>query len=86
VAKIDLLTKFGPVIVQTLDLLIGRKRLSSAGSGGLAATASTLEFCAEHGVAADIQLLRSSQVNDALDRLKRNDVRYRFVLDMSDLS
>jgi uncharacterized zinc-type alcohol dehydrogenase-like protein len=45
-----------------------------------------IDLLTKFGVAADIQLLRSSQVNDALDRLKRNDVRYRFVLDMSDLS
>ncbi|MBO3681368.1 NAD(P)-dependent alcohol dehydrogenase [Streptomyces sp. NEAU-YJ-81] len=75
----------GPVTVETLDLLIGRKKLSSAGSGGRAATAAMLDFCAEHGVAADIELLPSAQVNEALCRLGRNDVRYRFVLDMTDL-
>jgi alcohol dehydrogenase (NADP+) len=75
----------GPVSVRTLDLLIGRKSLSSAGSGGLPATAAMLEFCAEHGVTADIELLPSARVNEALDRLRRGDVRHRFVLDMSDL-
>ncbi len=44
-----------------------------------------LDFCAEHAITADIELLASSQVNEALTRLGRNDVRYRFVLDMSDL-
>ncbi|MFI7610568.1 NAD(P)-dependent alcohol dehydrogenase [Nonomuraea terrae] len=76
----------GPVTVQTTDLLIGRKRLGSAGSGGRPATAALLDFCAEHGVTADIELLPSAQVNEAFDRLRRNDVRYRFVLDLSDLS
>ncbi|GGS41055.1 NAD(P)-dependent alcohol dehydrogenase [Streptomyces violaceus] len=75
----------GPVTVETLDLLIGRKKLSSAGSGGMPATAAMLDFCAEHGITADIELLPSAQVNEALDRLRRGDVRYRFVLDMSDL-
>ncbi|XKK38924.1 hypothetical protein HFP72_31600 [Nocardiopsis sp. ARC36] len=75
----------GPVTVETTDLLIGRKRLSSAGSGGRPSTADLLRFCAEHGITADIELLPSSQVNTALERLERNDVRYRFVLDMSDL-
>ncbi|MGW2341403.1 NAD(P)-dependent alcohol dehydrogenase [Streptomyces sp. NPDC001661] len=75
----------GPVTVDTLDLLIGRKKLSSAGSGGRPSTAAMLRFCAEHGITADIELLPSSQVNTALERLERNDVRYRFVLDMSDL-
>jgi uncharacterized zinc-type alcohol dehydrogenase-like protein len=76
----------GPVTVQTTDLLVGRKRLSSAGSGGRPATAAMLEFCAARGITAEIELLPSARVNEALDRLQRNDVRYRFVLDMSDLS
>ncbi|MEU8356166.1 NAD(P)-dependent alcohol dehydrogenase [Nonomuraea sp. NPDC048882] len=75
----------GPVTVDTMDLLVGRKKLSSAGSGGRPATAAMLEFCAEHGITAEIELLPSARVNEALDRLGRNDVRYRFVLDLSDL-
>ncbi|MBE1582196.1 hypothetical protein ACFPOI_44250 [Nonomuraea angiospora] len=76
----------GPVTVETMDLLVGRKKLGSAGSGGRPATAAMLEFCAGKGITADIELLPSAQVNEALDRLRRNGVRYRFVLDMSDLS
>ncbi|MDT8909498.1 NAD(P)-dependent alcohol dehydrogenase [Amycolatopsis sp. PS_44_ISF1] len=75
----------GPVTVETMDLLAGRKNLGSAGSGGRPATAEMLEFCAGHGIAADIELLPSARVHEALDRLGRNDVRYRFVLDLSDL-
>lgn len=45
-----------------------------------------LEFCAAHDLTADIELLPSAKVADALERLDRNDVRYRFVLDLSDLS
>ncbi|RII14198.1 putative formaldehyde dehydrogenase AdhA [Streptomyces sp. YIM 130001] len=75
----------GTVTVEAMDLLAGRKRLSSAGSGGRPATAEMLRFCAEHGITADVEVLPSSQVDTALDRLGRNDVRYRFVLDMSDL-
>lgn len=76
----------GAITVETVDLLIGRKKLSSAGSGGRPSTAAMLQFCAQHGIAADIELLPSSQVNRALERLALNDVRYRFVLDMSDLN
>jgi uncharacterized zinc-type alcohol dehydrogenase-like protein len=68
-----------------MDLLIGRKKLTSAGSGGRPATAEMLEFCAEHHIGSDVEILPSADVNVALDRLERNDVRYRFVLDMSDL-
>lgn len=75
----------GSVTVEVMSLLAGRKKLSSAGSGGRPATAEMLQFCADNGIAADIEVLPSSQVDTALDRLRRNDVRYRFVLDMSDL-
>ena len=75
----------GPVTVETTDLLIGRKKLSSAGSGGRPATADLLDFCANHGITADVEVVPSGHVNHALDRLERNDVRYRFVLDMADL-
>ncbi len=76
----------GPVTVSTLSLLIGRKSLSSAGSGGRPRTQEMLDFCAEHGITADVEVLPSTQVQTALDRLERNDVRYRFSLDMSDLA
>jgi alcohol dehydrogenase (NADP+) len=61
-------------------LRFGRKRLSGAGSGGLAATREMLAFCAEHGVTADVETLPAASVNEALARLERGDVRYRFVL------
>ncbi|WIX98150.1 hypothetical protein QRX60_29240 [Amycolatopsis mongoliensis] len=69
-----------------MDLLVGRKKPTSAGSGGVPATAAMLDFCAEHGVTADVEVLPSTRVNEAFDRLRRNDVRYRFVLDMADLA
>ncbi|MTD14734.1 alcohol dehydrogenase catalytic domain-containing protein [Nakamurella sp. YIM 132087] len=75
----------GPVGVDTMDLLIGRKSLSSSGSAGLPATREMLDFCGEHGITADVEVLPSAQVMTALDRLAKGDVRYRFVLDMSDL-
>jgi uncharacterized zinc-type alcohol dehydrogenase-like protein len=62
-----------------------RRNLSSSGTGGTKHTAELLTFCAEHGIAADIELLPSARVGDALTRLEAGDVRYRFVLDLSDL-
>lgn len=82
---LSLLGHLGAVEVNAMDLLVGRKKLSSAGSGGRPATAAMLEFCAEHGITADVEVLPSARVNEALERLARNDVRYRFVLDLSDL-
>ena len=71
--------------VETMALLVGRKRLSSSGSGGRRGTQEMLDFCGEHGIVADVEVLPSRQVATALARLTDNDVRYRFVLDMADL-
>jgi uncharacterized zinc-type alcohol dehydrogenase-like protein len=76
----------GTVTVETMALLVGRRSLTSAGSGGRPHTQELLDFCGEHLIAADVEVLPSRQVASALDRLGRNDVRYRFVLDLADLS
>jgi uncharacterized zinc-type alcohol dehydrogenase-like protein len=68
-----------------MELTYGRKKLSSSGTGGRRGTAGMLAFSATRGITADIELLPSARVRDALDRLDRGDVRYRFVLDLSDL-
>ena len=75
----------GPVTVGTLDLLVGRKSLASAGSGGRPGTQEMLDFCGQHGITADVEVLPATRVQEALDRLSRSDVRYRFALDMSAL-
>jgi alcohol dehydrogenase (NADP+) len=73
------------VPVQIMDLTYGRKKLTSAGTGGRPGTAQMLAFSAEHGISADIELLPSARVEEALGRLEKGDVHYRFVLDLSDL-
>ena len=75
----------GEIPLRIMDLTYGRKNLSSSGTGGRRGTAEMLAFCAEHGITADIELLPSAKAGEALDRLDRGDVRYRFVLDLSDL-
>ncbi|MGW4058243.1 hypothetical protein ACWEGE_08180 [Amycolatopsis sp. NPDC004747] len=67
-----------------MDLLVGRKKPTSAGSGGHPATAAMLDFCARNGVTADVEV-PSARVDEVLDRLSRGDVRYRFVLDLAGL-
>ncbi|WP_019545609.1 NAD(P)-dependent alcohol dehydrogenase [Streptomyces sulphureus] len=69
--------------VPPLGLISGAKTLAGAGSGGTGETQEMLDFCAAHGIAAETEVLPSHEVNTALDRLERNDVRYRFVLDMA---
>ena len=70
---------------QLWELSAGRKKVTSSGTGGLRQTVELLEFCAEHGIAADVETVPSSKAETALDRLATGDVRYRFVLDLSDL-
>ncbi|OUE32275.1 NADP-dependent alcohol dehydrogenase C 2 [Clavibacter michiganensis] len=73
----------GPLGVQAMDLLTGRRRLASSGSAGRPATQDLLDFCGEHGITADVEVMPAAEVGTAMDRLRRNDVRYRFVLDMA---
>ncbi|WP_163162450.1 NAD(P)-dependent alcohol dehydrogenase [Arthrobacter sp. Alg241-R88] len=64
-----------------------RRRIAYAGSliGGIAETQEMLDFCAEHGVVADVEVVRADQLNEAYDRMVAGDVKYRFVLDTSTL-
>ena len=64
-----------------------RRRIAYAGSliGGIAETQEMLDFCAEHNVVADIELVRADQLTEAYDRMVAGDVKYRFVLDTSTL-
>ena len=71
--------------LQIMALTFGRRKLTSSGTGGRRGTAEMLAFAAEHDIAADIELLPSARVEEALTRLGQGDVRYRFVLDLSDL-
>lgn len=67
--------------------LLIRRRLAYAGSliGGIEETQEMLDFCAEHGVASDIEVVRAEQLNEAYDRMVAGEVKYRFVLDTSTL-
>ena len=64
------------------------KRRSLAGSsiGGIAETQEMLDFCAERGIASEIELIRADQINDAYERMLRSDVRYRFVIDIASMN
>jgi uncharacterized zinc-type alcohol dehydrogenase-like protein len=64
-----------------------RRRITYAGSliGGIAETQEMLDFCAEHGVVSEIEIVGADQLNHAYDRMVAGDVKYRFVLDISTL-
>jgi uncharacterized zinc-type alcohol dehydrogenase-like protein len=67
------------------NLIVGDKVMSGSLIGGMPSTREMLEFCAQHGVTADIELIDIEQVNDAWERIENNDVKYRFVIDLGSL-
>ncbi|WDO06515.1 NAD(P)-dependent alcohol dehydrogenase [Streptomyces murinus] len=70
-----------PVQITLQSLFGNRRSLSSSGIGGIPETQEMLDFCAEHGLGAEIELIAASEINDAYERVLASDVRYRFVID-----
>ncbi|MCX5922743.1 MAG: hypothetical protein NTX86_05465 [Candidatus Dependentiae bacterium] len=64
------------------SLIAGRKSLAGSLIGGIEQTQEMLNFCAEHGITADVEVVPPHMVNDAFEKVVNKDVRYRFVLDM----
>ncbi len=64
----------------------GRKRIAGSAIGGIKETQEMLDFCARHGIVADIEAIGVDQINDAYARMLRNDVKYRFVIDLASLT
>jgi uncharacterized zinc-type alcohol dehydrogenase-like protein len=75
-----------PSAVSAFNLIFGRKRLAGSLIGGIRETQEMLDFCAQHGVASDIELIPIQQINEAYERMLRGDVRYRFVIDLASLA
>jgi uncharacterized zinc-type alcohol dehydrogenase-like protein len=69
-----------------MGLLYGRRSLAGSMIGGIAETQEMLDFCARHGITADIELIPIQQINEAYERMSKSDVRYRFVIDMASLA
>ena len=74
-----------PLPVAVGSLLFRRRQLAGSIIGGIRETQEMLDFCAEHGITADIELVRIQQINEAYERLLKSDVKYRFVIDMASL-
>lgn len=74
-----------PLQVAAFPLLFGRKSLSGSPIGSLAETQEMLDFCGEHNITADIEMIGVDQINEAYERLLKSDVKYRFVIDMNSL-
>jgi uncharacterized zinc-type alcohol dehydrogenase-like protein len=71
--------------VAAFSLIGGRRSLSGSPIGGLRETQEMLDFCGEHNITADVEVIPIQKVNEAYDRLARSDVKYRFSIDMASL-
>jgi uncharacterized zinc-type alcohol dehydrogenase-like protein len=74
-----------PLPLSVGSLLFRRRALAGSIIGGIRETQEMLDFCAEHGIASDIEMIRIEQINEAFNRLAKSDVKYRFVIDMASL-
>jgi uncharacterized zinc-type alcohol dehydrogenase-like protein len=68
------------------NLIMKRRTLAGSMIGGIPETQEMLDFCAEHGVVADIEMIRADQINEAYERMLKGDVKYRFVIDNATLA
>lgn len=68
------------------NLIMKRRSLAGSMIGGIPETQEMLDFCAEHGIVADIEMIRADQINEAYERMLKGDVKYRFVIDNATLA
>ncbi|HEY9755099.1 MAG TPA: NAD(P)-dependent alcohol dehydrogenase [Oculatellaceae cyanobacterium] len=74
-----------PLPINVFNLLPKRRSFAGSATGGLRETQEMLDFCAKHKIVADIEMIEISQINEAYERLLKQDVKFRFVIDMKSL-
>lgn len=75
-----------PITIKEFTLQANRRSIAATNIGGIAETQEMLDFCAEHGIASDVEVIAADQINEAWDRVLASDVRFRFVIDISTLT
>ncbi len=74
-----------PLPVNVFNLIFGRRQFAGSLIGGIKETQEMLDFCAEHGIVSDIEMIPIQKINEAYERMLKSDVKYRFVIDMKSL-
>jgi cinnamyl-alcohol dehydrogenase len=72
-----------PVELPSFPLIFGKRTVSGSMTGGMKETQEMMDLCGKHNITCDIELVSTDRINEALARLARNDVRYRFVVDIA---
>ena len=71
--------------VNAAQRIFGRKTLAGSLIGGIKETQEMLNFCGEHNIVSDVEIIQIKDINNAFERLIKSDVKYRFVIDMESL-
>ena len=71
--------------LSTVPLILGRKAVAGSVIGGIAETQEMLDFCGQHGITSDVEIINMQDINGAYERMLKSDVKYRFVIDMATL-
>jgi uncharacterized zinc-type alcohol dehydrogenase-like protein len=74
-----------PLPVSAFNLIMGRRSLSGSPIGGIAETQEMLDFCGQHAITSDVEVIPMQKINEAYERLLKADVKYRFSIDMASL-
>ena len=74
-----------PLPVKVFSLFDNRRSFAGSGIGSIRETQEMLDFCAEHGIASEVEVIAASEINEAYERVLKSDVRYRFVIDIDTL-
>ena len=74
-----------PLAVPAFHLITGRRSLSGSPIGGIPETQQMLDFCGEHNLTADVEVIPIQKINEAYERLLMSDIKYRFSIDMASL-
>lgn len=74
-----------PLPLSAFAQFFGNKTLGGSMIGGIAQTQEMLDFCGQHGITSDVEVIAIQQVNEAYERMLKSDVKYRFVLDMASM-
>ena len=78
------LTPIEPAL-EAMGLILGRRSIMGSAVGGIPETQEMLDFCAEKGIACDVEMINMQDIGAAYERMKKGDVRYRFVIDLESL-
>lgn len=81
---VGLLGDLAPTL-SSVPLILGRKAVAGSVIGGIAETQEMLDFCGQHGITSDIEIINMQEINAAYERMLKSDVKYRFVIDMASL-